>query len=335
MQKMAVWISAILIAAGSARPVERQKVILDCDLGGDIDDAFAVGLLLSSPEIEILGLVMDHGDTPGRGRIACRLLYETGMESVPVIIGRHTPVIVGVDTVPAGPSHQFSWAGGFDRIRPGKDDAAGFILAALSRYPGEVTVITVGPVCNIADLLDRDPGALRKARRVVSMFGSFFTGYDGGPVPDAEWNVRADVRSARRLLGSGADLILAGLDVTTMVRLEEADRLWVFFRRSPLTDALSGLYTLWRCESWSRPDPTLFDVAALGMVLWPDLFTTREVHAEVTETGYTVTDAARPPNCRIGVTVDKNELIRRTRDRLLHQNLERTEQAKPVTCPRP
>jgi purine nucleosidase len=312
-----------LIAASAARSVERQKVILDCDLGGDIDDAFAVGLLLSSPEIEILGLVMDHGDTPGRGRIACRLLYETGMESIPVIIGRHTPVIVGVDTVPAGPSHQFSWAEGFDRLRPRKDDAAEFILRSLDRYPGEVTLFTVGPVCNIADLLDRDPGALRKTRRVVSMFGSFFTGYDGGTAPDAEWNVRADVRSARRLLASGADLTLAGLDVTVMVRLGEADRQQIFFRRSALTDALSGLYSLWRFETWSRPDPTLFDVSAVGMTLWPELFTTREVRVDVTDTGHTVIADSGPSNCRIGVTVDHEEMLQRMKSRLVHQNLGR------------
>jgi purine nucleosidase len=324
MRRRVAWLLVILIVSGPVFPVERQKVILDCDLGGDIDDAFAVALLLSSPDVEILGLVMDHGDTPGRGRIACRILHETGMESVPVFVGRQSPVIVGVDTVPAGPSHQFSWADGFDRLRPRKEDAAGFILRTLERYPGEITVFTVGPVCNIADLLDRDPDALKKARRVVSMFGSFFTGYDGGSVPDAEWNVRADVRSARRLLESGADLTLAGLDVTVMVRLGEQDRLQIFFRRTPLTDALSGLYALWRCETWSRPDPTLFDVAALGMVLWPDLFTAREVHAEVTEGGYTVIDATRPGNCRIGVSVDREELIRRMKSRLLHQNLGRT-----------
>ncbi len=312
-----------LFAAGAARSVERQKVILDCDLGGDIDDAFAVGLLLASPEFEILGLVMDHGDTPGRGKIACRLLHETGMESVPVILGRPTPVIVGVDTVPAGPSHQFSWAEGFNRLRPRKGDAANFILRALNRYPGEVTMFTVGPVCNIADLLDRDPGALRKARRVISMFGSFFVGYDGGPTPDAEWNVRADVRSARRLLASGADLTLAGLDVTVMVQLGEADRQQIFLRRSPLTDAFSGLYSLWRFETWSRPDPTLFDVSAVGMALWPELFTTREARVEVTDTGHTVIDESGPPNCRIGVTVDHEELNRRMKYRLLHQNMGR------------
>jgi purine nucleosidase len=321
MRNVILWLTVLLAFAAPVSPAERMKVILDCDLGGDIDDAFAVALLLSSPDVELLGLVMDHGDTPGRGRIACRILHETGLESVPVIVGRRTPSVVGEDTALAGPSHQFSWADGFDRLKPSGDDAAGFMLRTLNRHPGEVTVFTVGPVCNIADLLDRDPGALRRARRVVSMFGSFHTGYAWGSAPVAEWNVAADIRSARRLLESGADLTLAGLDVTTLVQLGDADQQQVFLRRSPLTDALSGLYSLWRFETWSRPDPTLFDVSAVGMALWPELFTTTEARVEVADGGFTKIDPSGPSNCRIGVTVDRDELIRRMKDRILHQNL--------------
>src|SRR5690242_2958915 len=81
----------------TAWPAEKQKVIFDCDLAGDIDDAFAVSLVLTSPEFEVLGLVMDHGNTAKRGRVACRLLYELGLENIPVVLGRKTPSIVGQD----------------------------------------------------------------------------------------------------------------------------------------------------------------------------------------------------------------------------------------------
>lgn len=63
----------------------KQKVLFDCDLGGDVDDAYAVALLLTSPEFEMLGLIMDHGNTTKRGQVACRLLYELGLEeNIPV-----------------------------------------------------------------------------------------------------------------------------------------------------------------------------------------------------------------------------------------------------------
>lgn len=308
----------------SALAAPKQKVIFDCDLAGDVDDAYAVALLLTSPEFEVLGLVMDHGNTHKRAQVAGRLLYELGLErQIPIIVGRPTPGIVGQQTGIAGDSHQFIWASGFERVKPASTNAAAFIIENLRRYPSEVILFTVGPVCNIQDVVRQDPAALKLAQRVISMFGSFQMGYDGGPKPDAEWNVRADVESGKALLASGAALTLAGLDTTTMVKLGEADRTRLLYRNSPLTDALCGLYTLWRYEDYARPDPTLFDVVPVGMVLWPELFTTRKAHVRVTDDGHTVVEGNKNPNCEIGVTVQKDELIRRTMDRYLKQNLMR------------
>jgi purine nucleosidase len=303
----------------------KQKVILDCDLAGDVDDAYAVALLLASPEFEVLGLVMDHGHTWGRARVAARLLYELGLdEKIPLVIGRPTPGIVGQHTGIAGESHQFVWGHGFDRWKPASTNAAQFIIDNLRKHPREVILFTVGPVCNIQDVAEQDPEALKLAKRVISMFGSFTMGYGGpGTQAEPEWNVRADVKAGQALLASGAKLTLAGLDTTTMVQLGEPDRLRLLYRNSPLTDALSGLYILWRYESYARPDPTLFDVVPIGMVLWPELFTSRPAHVRVTETGMTELVEGTAPNCEIGVTVQKEELIKRIMDRFLKQNLMR------------
>jgi len=90
-----------------------------------------------------------------------------------------------------------------------------------------------------------------------------------------------------------------------------------------LTNALMGLYTLWRYEEYSRPDPTLFDAVAVGMVLWPDLFTTRKAHVRVTDEGYTVLDESQPLNCEIGMSIQKEKFLERMMERLLKQNLMR------------
>ena len=108
-----------------------------------------------------------------------------------------------------------------------------------------------------------------------------------------------------------------------MVKLGEADRMRLLYRNSPLTDALSGLYILWRYESYARPDPTLFDVVPIGMVLWPELFTSRPAHVRVTDTGMTELVENATPNSEIGVTVDQDELVKRIMDRYLRQNLMR------------
>lgn len=299
-----LFLSSLLVAAA-----DRQKIIFDSDLAGDIDDAFAMAMILASPEFEVLGMVMDYGNTPERARVACRMLYETGREDIPVVVGRKTTEEY---------STQFNWGKGFDKVRPIEQSAADFIIEQLRRYPGEVVLITVGPVPNMLDIVRKDPEALKLAKHIYSMFGSFYMGYDGGPVPDPEWNVMADVEASKAFTSSGVRITYAGLDVTTFVKWNEERRLRLLMRQSPLTNALTGLYTL-----WGRQTPTLFDCVAVGMVLWPDLFRTRPAHVRVIEGGYTVIDESKEPNCEIGVSIQTEEFLDRLMDRYLTQNLMR------------
>src|SRR5262245_13211577 len=113
-----------LLCGGSSFTAEKQKVIFDCDLAGDIDDAFAVSLVLTSPEFEVLGLVMDHGNTVKRAQVACRLLYELGLERIPVVVGRKTASVVGEQQGVAGDAQQFIWGRGFEKVKPITQPAA-------------------------------------------------------------------------------------------------------------------------------------------------------------------------------------------------------------------
>ena len=292
---------------------QKQKVIFDCDLGDDIDDAYALALLLSSPELDILGIIMDYGNTPKRAQLACRMLYETGRDDIPVIVGRKT-----TDKY----SNQFHWGEGFDKIKPSNRGAAEFIIEQLKKYPGEVILITVGPVPNMADLIEKDPSALKLAKHVYSMFGSFYMGYGSSPIPSAEWNVRADVNSSRKFVSSGAKITYAGLDITTFVILKYELIELLSTRKSPLTDAVVGLYSLWGLGR-AKPEPVLFDAVAVSMILWPDLFQTRKAFVKVTDEGYTVIDESKEPNCEIGISVNTKEFFNRYIDRLMKQNLMR------------
>ncbi len=316
MKKKLITLFVMIMITGMSISIcaQKQKVIFDCDLGDDIDDAYALALLLASPEIELLGIVMDYGNTPARARIACRMLYETGLENIPVAVGRKTN---------DGYSNQFHWGEGFDRIQPVKQSGADFIIEQLKKHPGEIVLITVGPVPNMSDIIEKDPGALKLAKHIYSMFGSFYMGYGNSPIPSAEWNTRADVASSKKFAGSGAGITYAGLDVTTYVKLkyELIERL--NFRGSPLTDAVVSLYSLWSYGRAHGAEPVLFDAVAVAMVLWPELFTTRKAFVKVTDEGLTVIDESREPNCEIGISVDTNEFLNRYMDRLMKQNLMR------------
>lgn len=315
-----VFISLLLIVSTAA---QRQKVIFDCDLGGDIDDAFAMCLLLANQDkFEILGIVMDHGNTEGRAKIACKILYEAGLEDIPVYVGRHTPGVIGKDLDPAGPSRQFIWAENFDRLKPQDKPASEFIVESLSAYPNEVILITVGPVPNISDVLRTDPNALKKTKKVVSMFGSFYTGYGGGEI-SVEWNVMADINSSGKLLNSGAPLYLAGLDITDHVILTDEHIRLLTMRQSVLTNSLSALYSLWYKHADWAVQPKMFDAVAIGMILWPELIETKEAFVYVDDEGFTRIDKDKSPNCSIGISIDKDEFLKRMMNSLLEQNFER------------
>ena len=159
-------------------------------------------------------------------------------------------------------------------------------------------------------------------KEVFSMFGSFYMGYNQGPIPDAEWNVYADVESARKFINSGVPITLAGLNVTTMVKFEPERRLRLLMRSSPMTDALCGLYSLWSSSNPGR-DPTLFDPVAVAMVITDEFVNTRQAHISVTDEGYTVIDESRPPNCHIGMHIKKDAFLEWLTQRLLKQNLKR------------
>jgi inosine-uridine nucleoside N-ribohydrolase len=234
------------------------------------------------------------------------MLYETGREDIPVVVGRKTK---------EHDSSQFYWGEGFSRKQPLETPAADFIIQNLKKYPGQIILFTVGPVCNMKDILDKDAEALKLAKHIYAMFGSFYMGYGRDPVPSAEWNVRADIVAAKAFSSCGAAVTYVPLDITTFIELNEANCRRILMRQSPLTNALIGLYTLWGHER-----PVLYDVVAVGMALWPELFTTRPAHIRVIDGGYTVIDESKTANSEVGMSINQEEFIKRIMERYLQQN---------------
>lgn len=314
---------------------QKQKVIFDCDLGDDIDDAYALSLLLTMQDrYEILGITTCYGRTEDRARLAQRLLAETGQSHIPVYAGRNTSK---VNDRANWFAEQFYWADGFKQTEKMPSDfanqyrqskgiplslkkeptAAEFIRSTLTKFPGEVVVFSVGPVTNFADIIDQDPEVLKKAKAIYAMFGSFRIGYSAKEPIDAEWNVAVDIPAAKKFVHSGAKIVYAGLDVTAMVKLDRANRDRILQRQSPLTNALSGLYVLWGNET-----PTLFDPVAIGMEAYPALFQTEKVHIDVDEKGFTRIIPHKSPNAEIGISLDTPAFIDRIMKKFLYQNLQ-------------
>ena len=288
---------------------QRQKVIFDCDLGDDIDDAYALGYLLTLQErYEILGITTCYGRTDDRAILANKFLSVTGETRIPVYMGKNTS---NSSERANWYADQFYWAKGFTLAKK-TISATEFIRSQLNKYPGEVIIFSVGPVTNLAPLGTE----LQKAKAIYAMFGSFKIGYDGSTKIDAEWNVTCDIPSAKSFVQSGANIIYAGLDVTAMVKLSAENRLKLLMRQSALTSAMQGLYVLWGQET-----PTLFDPVAIGMEAHPELFTTEKVHVYVDDKGFTRIDPSKPANATIGTSIKHTEFIQKLMHNYVYQNL--------------
>ena len=164
MKKLCFILLTILFSC--SLQAQKQKVILDCDLGDDIDDAYAVALMLSNTDkFDILGITTCYGRTNDRAELACKLLYETGLERIPVALGRNTS---NINDRANWYADQYYWSKGFTKVQPIKQSAADFIIEQLHKYPNEVIVFSVGPVTNMKDVMGKDAGALKLAKKIIA-----------------------------------------------------------------------------------------------------------------------------------------------------------------------
>lgn len=304
--------AALPAHAASAAPA--HKVIVDMDIGDDIDDAFALALLLQSPEIEIVGITTDWGDTALRVRLLERLLRETGHAGIPVAQGITTPNPT--------PFTQARYAQrGLPPSRP-PQDAIDFMLREIERQPGQVTILALGPLANIGAAIARDPAAFGKVKQVVMMGGSVRADYRKSQyVPvrpaDREYNIASDVKGAQSLFGSGVPIVMMPLD-STQIRLDEVERNAIFGHGSPLTDAVALLYHQWidAYQPWSSNMPSLFDVVPVTWLLEPASCPTTPLRVQVTDDGLT-RDVAGQPNAQVCLAADQPRFFRLFMQRLL------------------
>ncbi len=272
-----------------------EKVIIDTDIGDDIDDAFAVALALRSPELQILGITTTFGDTETRARLLDRFLAETGRPEI--------PVAAGVPTPPKGTLTQRRYAESGHFAKPFHPDAVTFLLEQIRRDPGQVTLIAIGPLMNVGAAIDKDPATFRKLKRVIIMGGSIKRGYGDlgfGPPqpPQPEWNILNDIPSAQKLFAAGVPLFVMPLDATQL-KLDEVKRAFLFSHGTPLTDALTLLY-----HQWGQETPTLFDPMTIAFLVNPSLCPVQPMHIRVDEKGFTRPDpgppsAPNPPNAKV------------------------------------
>ena len=282
-----IFVLCVLPVVGRAQTAGHasEKIIIDTDIGDDVDDAFALALAVRSPELQVLGVTTTFGDTEARAKIVDRFLGEVGRGDIPVLVGRASAT--------KNPMSQRKYGEGGHFAKASHGDAVEFLLEEIRKYPGEITLIAIGPLMNVGAAIDKDAATFRKLKRVVLMGGSVRRGYGdlgytAAVAPMAEWNILNDVSSAQKLFAVGVPLFVMPLD-STQLKMDEVKRAFLFGQGTAVTDQLAVLYHLWGQET-----PTLFDPMTVVFVLRPELCPVVGLRIRVDEKGFTREEAGTP-----------------------------------------
>lgn len=150
---MALLAAAVSCYAAAPRPI---PIVLDTDIGGDIDDAFALALVVASPELQLRAVTTVSGDTQARARIAAKMLQAAGRTDVPVAAGEAGKPL---DT------SQASWAEGFNSAALRPEKALDLMKSEVDRGHGQTVLVAIGPLTNIAAFLKRYPNEKIKIKK--------------------------------------------------------------------------------------------------------------------------------------------------------------------------
>ncbi|WP_203921366.1 nucleoside hydrolase [Rugosimonospora africana] len=284
---------------------DQNLVLLDTDIGNDIDDALCLAYLLAQPRCELLGITTVTAEPELRARLAS-VLCRTAGRSVPILPGAADPLAgPAVQGPPPQATALARWE--HDTGFPA-GEAVEFLRQTIRAHPGDVTLLAIGPLTNVALLFASDPEIPAMLRSLVLMGGAF------GAVAGPEWNIHCDPEAAARVYAAPvARHRSVGLDVTTRVRMDAA----AFLRRCdvPLLEPVADMSTSWFDD---RPEVTFHDPLAGAVIFDPSLvsFATGEVTVTRTpgpEAGSTAWAAAAPsatpstaiPTATPGATPDR------------------------------
>jgi inosine-uridine nucleoside N-ribohydrolase len=271
-------------AANSRGPF---RVIIDTDPG--VDDALALLLAMRSPELTIEAITPVAGNVPLELTLpnALRLVEIAGRTDIPVAAGARGPLVRRLVT--ATYAHGENGLGGAvfpePTTKPVAEPAAEYIRKIVRKYPHEVTLITLGPLTNIATALSSDP-ELDGMVRGLTMMGGSLSG--GNITPAAEFNIYVDPEAARIVFQSGIPITMVGLDVTRKTSLTEEHVRVLEAAQNPVSQAAAKIGRNAINHNRERGflvGPNMHDSLAVAAFLDPTILKWQEYYVDVETTG--------------------------------------------------
>lgn len=275
--------------------MDRIPVIFDTDIGGDIDDTWALGMLLNTNELDVkLVSVVSH-DVEYKAKIVCRFLEKAQRTDVPVAIGISTSRDTGC---------QVDWVSDYSLQQyKGRlyNDAIEQMAKVVQDSKRIVTVICVGTFTNMAAFADRYPNLVEKVK-IVAMAGSIYKDEHGKESPIPECNIFWDIPAAKKVLSGDWDVILAPVDVGGKARLYDNEYACVLNSNKIIPKMIIEQY-----ENWTRTHPELggnpqkfssklWDTVAVYLASKRDFLELKNLPLVVNDEGYTKIDLKNGKN---------------------------------------
>ena len=291
-------------------------VILDVDTG--YDDAVAILMAAGHPALDLLGVTTVAGNAPLEitTENTLRTLDSAGYTNVPVIPGAHRPLVRVLGGATDAQSQLFH----FPRQReatPGY--AVDWLVETIMASDGDIVLVPLAPLTNIALALYKEPRIAQKVKEVVLMGGAV----NGGNMsPVAEFNIWVDPEAAHIVWQAGWPITMVGLDVTGRALIPPDDVAQVKAlktERARITGDLLDFCVQREVVGWGRPGVQIFDACAVAAVIDPGMLTTQHCFVDVETTGtltagMTVCDldgqTGHPPNCHVGLDIDYARFFR-------------------------
>src|SRR6266853_1596685 len=263
------------------------RVVINTDPG--VDDALALLLAMRSPELKIEAITPVAGNVPLELTLpnALRMVEIAGRTDIPVAAGAKAPLVRRLVT--ATYAHGENGLGGAvfpePKIKPVSEPAAEFIRQVVRKYPGEVTLITIGPQTNVAAALNSDAELAAMVNGLVMMGGSL----SGGNItPAAEFNVYVDPEAARIVFQSGIPVTMVGLDVTRRTSLTDAHVRTLEAAQNPVSQAAAKIGRNALNHNRERGflvGPNMHDSLAVAGFLDPAILKLQDYYVDVETTG--------------------------------------------------
>lgn len=301
-----------------------MRLLMDTDIGTDVDDSLALALAAHSPEIDLLGVTTVAGDTALRARIARKILTLAGKDNVPVAAGCGTNLLQTKSRLMRGHEGKGILETKTDGMPYSREHAVDFMIEQIKRAPGKSTVVTIGPLTNLALAIIKEPWITDRFEQLVIMGGCVYPdqmcqrlGVTTKVARRMEYNLGVDPEADQVVFDAGVPMIMVPVEVTSQVWMNDDDRAKLRAWNTPLAQTLSTAIDIWvsvfrdlAIAQGLPPDfarPYLHDPLALTTAFRRQFVKLETMHIRLENRERqlcTIRDTEKKPNMEVALSVD-------------------------------